>query len=272
MTLRLTGLLLFALASGCNTTPPELAPAEVDHNLRWFWVHGDSADDATLLDGAGKLAVAGKADTRTGPLKGQMRNRLEPADLAGVGLEANDPSAARGLLVVNLFACTLDKLEAILIALDQKAQYEGVYDSYARTYTSDADAYRARTASRLAWDVDVQASLPVADTYTSQLRGGIRRVPGPTDGPTKGDFLVTRTWLTAPATFPASSPSHFKQDYQVEVFWEQAPGRIFHGYGMWRDILVGGFGLSIEDDGLVNIVLDNLVKWDDETARLCAKP
>ncbi len=263
--------LAFALA-GCNATPPALAPEEVDHNLRWFWVHGDSADDATLLDGANKLAVAGKADTRTAPLKGQMRERLVAADLAPVGLEAQDPSTARGLIVVNLFDCTLDKLERILIALDQQAQYEGVYDSYARRYTSDADAYLGRGASRLTWEVDVKASLPIADTYTSALRGGVRRVPGPADGATKGDFLVARTWLTAPATFAETSTSWFRQDYQVEVFWEQAPGRIFHGYGMWRDIKVGGFGLTIEDNGLVNIVLDNLVKWDDETAKLCAKP
>jgi hypothetical protein len=41
---------------------------------------------------------------------------------------------------------------------------------------------------------------------------------------------------------------------------------------MWRDIKAGGFNLSIEDNGFMNIVLDNLVKWDDQTAVLCKKP
>lgn len=257
---------------GCNSTPPELAPEEVDHNLRWFWVHGDSADDATLVDGANKLAVAGKADTRTAPLKGQMRNRLDATDAAVVGLTGVDPSTARGLLVVNLFDCTLDKLEGILIALDQKAQYQGVYDDYARSYSSDADAYLGRQAKTVSWNVDVKASLPIGDTYTSKLKGGLRRVPAPADGATKGDFLIARTWLTEPATFLTNSGSWFRQDYQVEVFWEQSPGRIFHAYGMWRDIMAAGVGLGIEDNGFLNIVVDNLVKWDDETAKLCAKP
>lgn len=264
--------LTFVIATGCNTTLPELAPDEVDHNVRWFWVHGDSADEATLLDGAAKLAVAGKADTRTAPLKGQMRERLTAEEVAVVGLTGVDPAAARGLLVVNLFDCTLDKLEGILIALDQKAQYQGVYDAYDRRYTSDADAFLARTTPKLSWDVDVKASLPIGDTYTSKLKGGVRRVKGPADGPTKGDVLITRTWLTEPATFLTNSGSWFRQDYQVEIYWEHAPGRIFHAYGMWRDIMAAGVGLGIEDNGFFNIVLDNLVKWDDETAKLCAKP
>jgi hypothetical protein len=262
----LAGLLLM----GCNSTPPSLAPEAVDANLRWFWINGDSADDATLIDAAGKLAVSGKADTRTTPLKGQMRERLEAADIASTGITDTDPSTARGLIIVNLFDCTLDKLQAILIAQDQKSQYTDVYKSYDRRYTSDVDAFVAGSKNTLSWDVDVQAALPVDDVYTSLIRGGIRRVPAPADGPTKGPFLITRTWLTAPATFAPSSTSYFKQDYQIEVFWEHTPGRIFHGYGMWRDIKA--FNLTFEDNGFLNIVLDNLVAWDTKTAELCKKP
>lgn len=258
---------------GClNQTPPSLAPDAVDANLRWFWVNGDTASDETLIDGAGKLAIAGKADTRTAPLKGQMRDRLEPADLANVGLQDNDPSTARGVLVVNLFDCTLDKLQAILLSQDQITQYPDVYKSYVRTYTSDADAFTSGRSQVLTWDVDVQAPLPVDDVYSSLLRGGVRRVEAPVESPTHGPFLIARTWLTAPATFSSTSTSYFRQDYQIEVFWEQAPGRIFHGYGMWRDIKVGGFNLTIEDNGFLNIVLDNLVAWDTRTAELCKAP
>lgn len=267
--------LLFAVAllvTGCNATPPSLAPEEVDKNVAWFWVNAQVASDAALIDGAAKLAVAGKADSRTAPLKGQMRDRLTSADLVNVGLQANDPSTARGLIVVNLFDCTLEKLERILVAQDQATQYPNVYKSYVRSYTSDADAFTAGTTSTLTWDVDLKAALPVDDVYASLIRGGIRRVTAPADSATKGPFLVTHTYLSAPATFSATSTSWFKQDYQVEIFWQQSTGRIFHAYGMWRDIKAGGVGLGIEDNGFVNIVLDNLVAWDDRTAELCKQP
>jgi len=262
------------LATGClNPEPPSLAPDAVDANLRWFWVNGDTATDATLIDAAGKLASGGSADTRTAPLKGQMRERLSSDDLKNVGLEMNDPATARGLIVVNLFDCTLDKLENILIAQDQMSQYTDVYKSYVRTYTTDADAFRAKSKDVISWTVDASAALPIDDVYTSSLKGGVRRVKAPADSATRGDFLIARTYLTGPAVFASStSTSWFKQDYQLEVFWEQSPGRIFHAYAMWRDIRAGGFNLSIEDDGFFNIVLDNLVNWDTRTAELCKKP
>ncbi|MFT3711393.1 MAG: hypothetical protein QM817_27485 [Archangium sp.] len=271
--MRVLPAICFLLFTGClNSTPPSLAPDAVDANLRWFWVNGDSADDATLIDAASKLSVGGKADTRTSPLKGQMRERLASEDLKNVGLEANDPSTARGLIVVNLFDCTLDKLTNILIAQDQITQYPDVYKSYVRSYTNDDANFRSRGSDLITWQVDLSAALPVDDVYTSLIKGGVRRVRSTAESATKGDFLITRTWLTAPATFPSTSTSYFKQDYQIEVFWEQSPGKIFHAYGMWRDIKVGGFNLTIEDNGFMNIVLDNLVKWDTRTAELCAMP
>lgn len=270
MTRVLAGVLM--VCSGClNATPPPTAPDALDDNLRWFWVNGDALDDASLREGAAKLAVGGKADTRTSPLKSQMRFRLAASDLTVVGLEGNDPSTARGIMIVNLFKCSLPKLEQILSAQDQSAQYTGVYDAYSRTFTSDIDAFRAGTTNSVTWDIDVQASLPVDDRYSSKLKGGLRRVPAPADSATKGPFLLARTWLTAPATFAPASTSWFRQDYQYEVFWEQSPGTIFHAYAMWRDIKDGGFNLTLEDNGFMNLVLDNLVKWDDTTASLCQK-
>lgn len=263
----LSSLLLFT--SCLNATPPSLAPDAVDANLRWFWVNGDSATDDVLIDAAAKLSTGGSADTRTTPLKGQMRERLAADDLKNVGLEMNDPSTARGLIVVNLFDCTLEKLSNILIAQDQMAQYPDVYKSYVRTYSSDDAAFRDRSKDVITWSVDLSAALPIDDVYTSVIKGGVRRVKAPADSATKGDFLITRTYLTGPAQFAATSSSYFRQDYQIEVFWEQQPGRIFHAYGMWRDIKAGGFNLTIEDNGFMNIVLDNLVKWDEQTAKLC---
>jgi hypothetical protein len=261
------------LLGGCLCGPPSVpAPEKIDQNLRWFWSNGDSAQDSELADGAEKLSIAGDADTRTEVLRGQMQNRLEKADLTGVGLQdSNAPADARGLLLLKTFPCTLSKLEQVLIALDQKSQYTGVYDDYSRTYTSDADAFTAGTTNTVTWEVDVKASLPVNDSYASRLKGGVRRVPAKAGPPGLGPFLVVRTWLTAPAVFSAGSGSYFKQDYQIEIFSEPSPGRIFHAYGMWREIKAGGFNLTLENNEFLNIVLDNLAKWDDVTAQLCAK-
>ena len=264
--------LALLLLSGClDNTPPTLAPDALDDNLRWTWRNADTADDASLRDAASKLATAGKAETRTTPLKGQARLRLEAEDVQAVGLGGNDPSAARGLLIVNPFDCTLSRLQAILSAGDQASQYPDVYKSYARTFRTDQAAFLSGSAQRLDWDVTLKAALPVEDVYESRLRGGLRRVKGEATEATHGDFLVARTWLTAPAAFSAGSTSYFKQDYQVEIFWEQSPGKIFHAYGVWREIKVGSVNLTIEDDGFAQIVLDNLVKWDEQTARLCAQ-
>lgn len=260
-------LVSFCFVACLDQTPPETAPEEVDANLKWFWVNGDDADDALLIDGASKLAVAGKADTRTAPLKGQMRNRLETGDLVKFGLENNEPANARGVILVNLFDCSLDKLETILSAKDQKAQYEGVYESYDRTFTvSDPEAFNSKSVDRINWDIAMRVALPLGDVYDSNVKGGLRRVKGGANG----DFIIARTYLTAPATFMnPNTTSYFKQDYQIEVFWEQSPGRIFHAYGMWREIKT--YDLTIEDNGFLNIVLDNLKKWDDGTQDLCKK-
>lgn len=263
---------LIALAalglSGClNATPPEPAPDSLDGNMRWWYAHQGSATDAEAKDGIGKLAVAGKADTRTTALKSQMA-RLDPADLGEVGLEGvNDPQGARGFLLLNLFSCNLDKLEEILISRDQATQYPGVYDAYDRSYTTDLDAFSGGGTKDLGWDVDMKCTLPVSDQYHAQIKGGLRRFAGA--APDGSDVLVARSALPAPAEFGASSTSYFRQDYQVEIYWEQSPGKIFHAYGMWREMKVGGFNLTTEDNGMFNLLIDNLQKWDDRTVELC---
>ncbi len=262
-------VVLSLLLAGCSS--PELAPEPIDANLRWFWQHSETADEATLIDAANKLAVATESETRIKPIKGQMRQRLQPADLASIGLDGNDPSTARGVLVVNLFDCTLDKLEAIHIAADQMHYYPDAYGTYTRTFTSDFDAYARRDKDRLSWDSEETATLPIDDVYGAVRKGTLRRVRAPADGPTKGHFLVEKRYLTTPATFSPSSNSHILHDYEVEVFWEQSPGRIFHGYGGWRDIKDGSFDIGIEEDGFFNALLNDMIDWDTDTAALCQK-
>ena len=106
----MTRLIAVLLCAGCAAPVPPSAPDALDANVKWFWVNGDSASDDSLIEAAQKLAVAGKADTRTTPFKGQHRERLTSEELAPVGLQQNDPSTARGLLVVNLFCARGDAM------------------------------------------------------------------------------------------------------------------------------------------------------------------
>ncbi len=270
--MRLAAALVLSFSFSC-APPPAPAPDGLADNVKWWWSSSATASASELIDAAGKLSAAGQAGSRTTPYKGQGK-RLESAELKVVGLESNDPSKARGLLVVNTYACSLDKLEQILISREQHTLYPDVYDTYERTYSADdaRDAYLARRKPSLAWTVAMKVSLPVDDQYTASVKGSLTRVDAPRDSATKGPFLIARTHLPQAAAFrDPNSQSHFRQDYQIEVYWEESPGKIFHAYGMWRDIRVGGFGLTLEDNGMLAIVLDNLVKWDDQTVELCKR-
>lgn len=253
--------------------PPTVeAPADLDGNLRWFWSTSKDAKDAELIEAALKLQAAAKADTLTADKPGRgFISRLSAQELAVVGLQdTNDPSTARGFFITNVFPCTLDALDGIVRAVDQKAQYPEAYDDYQRTYTSDADAYANRTAPTLTWDVALSAKLVTAP-YTSSLKGGLRRVVPASGKPSFGPFLVARTWLPTPATFKNPDPAtSFGQDYQIELFWERAPGELFHAYGMWRDLRLG-LGFTTEDNGVANTLMTGLLDWDKKTAELCKK-
>ncbi|MCA2979767.1 MAG: hypothetical protein INH41_11755 [Myxococcaceae bacterium] len=263
-------VLLSALAALTACGPQaQPAPEDLDGNLRWFWARSVEATDAEVAEAAQKLGGAGKADTLTTDKPGRgFLSRLVPAELAVVGRDgAVDPAKARGFFVTNVFPCTLSRLEGILSALDQKAQYPEAYDAYARTYTSDVDAFRARRAPSLSWDVTLTAKLVTAP-YTSTLAGGLRHVPA-VGAASPGPLLVARTWLTAPATFKNPDPATgFEQDYQIELYWERSPGEVFHAYAMWRDLRLG-LGLSTEDNGIANTIMTGLIDWDKRTAELC---
>jgi hypothetical protein len=254
--------------------PPQPAPAALDANVEWFWVHADSESDSVIADSAATLAVAGKAATRTtkDPLKARSRVTLTADELAPVNLTTNDPSTAKGLLAVDVFPCTLDKLESILSDPEQATLYPSTWDTYVRTMKGDRAAFLAKTAATVSWDAEVDITFPVADSYTSTMKGSLRRVHPPA-GQVPSDLILARTWLAEPAHFlTASSTSYVKQDYEIEIFWEQTPGTIFHAYGMWRDVKVGGFNYTLADDNFFTIVVNNLVDWDNKTAAICARP
>lgn len=264
-------LAVLFLLVGCGPVA-EPAPADIDGNLRWFWSDSKDAKDADVIEAALKLQTAGKADTLSPEKPGRgFITRLSPDEIAVVGLkDVVDPAKARGFFVTNVFPCTLDKLETIVSALDQKAQYPEAYDDYTRTYTSDVAKYQDRSAPTVTWDVNLTAKLVTAP-YSSTLKGGLRRVAPVGGKPAFGSMLIARTWLPGPATFKNPDPAtSFEQDYQIEIFWERAPGEIFHAYGMWRDLRLG-LGFTTEDNGVANTIMTGLTDWDKKTVELCKK-
>ncbi len=161
-------------------------------------------------------------------------------------------------------------LTKILSSSDQFDLYAGVWDSFDRTNNDDADSFNAGTIAKMSWTANVKVTFPVNDSYTSVVDGSLRMV-APSATSTHGPMLLARTWLTAPGVFGSGSSSYYKQDYEIEIFWEQTPGKIFHAYGMWRDVKIGSLNWTLDTNAFLNDVLGNLVSWDDKTEALCAK-
>ena len=42
----------------------------------------------------------------------------------------------------------------------------------------------------------------------------------------------------------------FDQDYQLEVYYERAPGELIHVYPLWREIALPSLGLSTDNDSV----------------------
>lgn len=227
------------------------------------WWAGWDGDDANRASAATNSATVTAVATVDVPADGRLSD-LAADDLATVGMEDRDPSLGTGMYLLNRFPCALDVLTRTVIALNQDELYDGAYDSYDRTYTGDPDAFLAGGPS-LSWDIALASSY-IGASFTEQLKGEIRRIPD-VDG--LGDVLIQRTWMPVPAVFEEGSNKTFDQDYQVEVYWESAPGTIAHQYAIWRQIDMGG-GVDNDSDLLLGITLDNLAKFDDGTAGICA--
>lgn len=236
-------MLLSLLLFGCA---PEPAPADVDGLLHWSWTMYEEATDEQWVEAVLNLPREGEGEP----------SRLAAEEVEHVEWGDSDVTQARGMYIANTFECELERLQEILAAQDQMAQYEGVYTRYERTYTSDLADFEAN-GGFLSWEVELEGEY-VNTAYTERLHGGLRRVEG---------ALVARTWITEPVDFEEGSDWWWPTDVQIEVFAEDE-GEIVHLYGIWRELDIGS--LSTEDDGLVNLTRNGMRDWDDETESLCA--
>lgn len=250
----------------CNATPVMPAPDDTNGIYRWTFVNLEAASDKDLQQAAAKLFTASDGGAT---VKAGLRD-LTRAELAVIGMADGgiDPETGAGVYIFNTFDCTADKTEQILADVDQQGRYPNTYWSYARTHTADTSKYFSRMLKVLTWDSTVGSDV-LGARYTAQLKGSMRRVPGP-DG--TGDFLVTRSWMLAPATFERMDGDvTFQLDFHSGIYWEHSPGKLFHAYAVWRQTQIVGLGLQTDQPEMKNLILDRLIEHDRKTATACAK-
>lgn len=254
----------FALV-GCKAVDP--APADLDGLLHYAWSNFDGADDALLAEATVNLHAAVDGAALDGPFDGSI-SRLSKDEAAVVGVTDRDPELAAGIFLANVIRCDLDQLEAILVYPQQDELYTGVYDSYRRDYDGDTDAWAQGAEPRVGWDLDYTASV-LGASYTTVARGDLRRVStADVDGAVWSGAILARAFMPVPADFESDGKS-MTQDYQLELYWQRAPGELVHVYGMWRQADWGA-GFTSEDEGVQRILLNNLADWDETTDELCA--
>lgn len=252
------------LLAGCK--PVEPAPDDLDGLFKWLWNHFEDASDADYAQAAMDLAdVSGVLDQALGEAVDGTLTDLTRTEQDAVGMrEDADPSVNQGLFLLNRFACTTPKLESIVVELDQMGNYGDAYDAYERRYTSDDAAYWARDVSTVSFVSDIEATL-LGAAYTESIHGTVRYVdPGDAGVP----LVAARYHLPEPAVF-GNDDFFFEQDYQVELYWESAPGELVHLYGLWR--LMGFLQTDLSGGNLQRQVLNGLADWDSQTEALCAE-
>ena len=253
-----------ALAS-CGSSAPH-APDKIADLMPYFWKSWDAAPQAQMAEAVVNLGYATTEVTAGHPMKAEL-DSMTADGIAGLGLSDRDPGKTAGLLIVNVFKCTLPQVEKILIDLDQIRMYPSQYDSYSRAYTDSHDNYLARKQETLHWVADITSTHLY--TMSEELLGGMRFVPDQGNGKSPfGPALIGRTLMPSPALFGDPS-NEWNQDYQVEVYFEREPNRIVHAYATWREVHLP---LNFESGKpfYTSQSLDNMVSWDQMTEDACS--
>ena len=249
-------------AVGCKAVEP--APDDLDGLFHWFWTNYEDASEPDWLDGINNahaaMGMGALEDVADGSLSAFSREEMDVVLMR----EDADPEELAGLYLLNVLPCTIEQIEEIVTALDQAAMYEEAYESYDREYTSDAEAYFAREEPTLSFRSDIGAGM-LGASYTETVEGLVRWVPE-SDDFNHDPVLLARYHMPEEAVWDTAS-FFFTQDYQVEIYYERAPGELAHLYGLWRNM---GYGEgSTKDEGIARQVLNRLADWDRRTAELC---
>lgn len=251
---------------GCKKVDP--APRELDALLHWFWTEYSEGTDEELAEGIANLYDAVDAANFEELSDGSV-SKLTKDEAALVGVTDRNPADASGVYLVNSYACTLGKLQPILLHKAQDELYDGIYDRYERDYTSSRADFEDRVTTTMGWEVEYDASL-LGASYTANIVGGLRFLPALDDELSPhGPAMLARTHMPQPAEFESDNKSQ-DQDYQIEIWVKRKSGELLHVYGLWRQADFGS-GFTSDDEGVQRILLNNLAAWDDDTEVLCAE-
>lgn len=248
-------LSLFML--GCAEDP---APEKITDFSKWLWRNYDSADNDQLANAMVQLNGTVTAVTADAPLKALI-SRLDSADSKLVGLKG-DAKLGVGMLVVTESACTLAQVEKIHTSDDPGSVHPDAYTAYKRTFVQSRTDYLAHKIAKLDWDTEL-----TSNWASEKLKGGVRFVPdlGKVKSPF-GAAIVSRTFLKEPAVGTNDS-TVWPQDYQIEAFYERAPGKVVHLFAVWRQ--ADFVGLSTEGSFMQGKQLGGFVDWDKEMEKAC---
>ncbi|MEL6344970.1 MAG: hypothetical protein AAFV53_17765 [Myxococcota bacterium] len=257
------------MGAGCKAVEP--APADVDGLAHYFWDGFDDESEETLLpNGIVNLHDALDADTIEEAFDGTITD-LNGEQLALVGKDDLDPADPAGVFMANVINCGLDDVEASAYALDQMAIHPGIYEDYSRVYTTDFDAYIDRQARFLGWETDYFVD-GFGATYSAIIDGTMRYIPEvDAELSPHGPAVITRGVLREAAYIEGSDKQRgLMQDYQLEIFYERAPGETVHFYVMWRDMVYAA-DTTFDSETMQRLVLNSLVDWDEEIEDYCGQ-
>lgn len=264
--------------AACGKVDP--LPEDLDGLFHYLWLHAEDGEPAEMAAAVAKVeALVGGAELEEA-LHGTLTD-LSAEEVAVVEMDV-DPSLSAGVSLVNPIVCDLDLMERNLYHLKQEELYPD-YEIYNREYTSDIEAYKARTADTITWTTTYTAQNALSGRYESVLNGSMRRIdasdaevleagealaedgeeaPSPV-----GVILLARAWITQPAVFERED-TVFDQDFQMEIFY-QSGDRLLHVYPLWRHLEINDV-LNMDSEGFQATLLNELERYDEDTEKLCA--
>lgn len=276
MSRRLYALIPVLLLVGCFRKV-EKAPADLEQLQPWLWDNFSLAADTDYADAIKKFDAFDtvKDVIPDHEYTGSLSTHLSTDSVSVDPLKLTvDPSKIPGIILISEMPCTLDQLEPLVYGTNQDEVHKDFYSSYKREYPSEqalAD-YKSRKTATLTWQTTYK--LKSDPIYTAHISGGLRRVPDQGKEVTPfGAFLIGKAWLKEPGVFEGDQGQYFKQDYQLEIYYERTPGHVVHQFVDWRDMKAKVLGsyFTTADELYQSVVLQNDIEWDKVVASHCGK-
>ena len=255
-------MLLFVVLA-CKSVDP--APEDLDGLIHYFW-NGFDESDSTVQMGIVNFHDHIKGDDFSQIIDGSVTN-LNTEQTAMVGKPDSITEKLSGVFFTNVVNCPLTSIEKNIYALNQEELHPNTYDEYNRIHTSDVAAYEAREVNTISWETNYAIS-GFGYAYEAQVNGNLRYVSTQEESPF-GPVLLSISVLKNPSYFDEDSDSRgMFQDFQMEMYYERAPGESIHLYAIWREMIMAG-NIDFSSESAQRLVLDGLLEWDVEMENSC---